>query len=109
LARICSATVLAAQFRASLTRQFAFMEADVAKLGSPKRPAVVRVQSTEKAEEIVGLAQARGWSVTVGVEPNQIEELFDLREPMRTAAKLEVKPRLPPKISGNDYSCCRGL
>jgi hypothetical protein len=85
------------------------MEADVAKLGSPKRPAVVRVQSTEKAEEIVGLAQARGWSVTVGVEPNQIEELFDLREPMRTAAKLEVKPRLPPKISGNDYSCCRGL
>ena len=63
----------------------------------------------EEAEEIVGLAQARGWSVRVGVEPDQIEELFDFRKLMRTEAKQEVKPRLPPKISGNDYSSCRGL
>ena len=79
----------------------------MAKLGSHKPPAVVRVQSTEKAEEIVGLAQQRGWRVTVGVEPDQIEELSDLRKLMRTAAKQEAKPRLPPKISGNDY--CRSV
>ena len=47
--------------------------AEVARLGSHKRPAVVRVQSTEKAEEIVGFAQERGWKVIVGVEPDQIE------------------------------------
>ena len=79
----------------------------MARLGSHKRPAVVRVQSTEKAEEIVGLAQERGWKVIVGVEPDQIEDLSDLRKLMRTEAKPEVKPHLPPKISGNDYCPCR--
>jgi hypothetical protein len=59
------------------------------------------VQSTDKAEEIVGLAQERGWKVTVGVETDQIVELSDLRRLMRSEAKPEVKPRLPPKISSN--------
>ena len=81
--------------------------AEVARLGSHKRPAVVRVQSTEKAEEIVGFAQERGWKVIVGVEPDQIEDLSDLRKLMGTEAKPEIKPRLPPKISGNDYCPCR--
>jgi hypothetical protein len=65
-----------------------------------KRPKVVRVQSTEKAEEIVGLAQQRGWEVIVGVEPDEIEDLSDLRKLMRAGAPPEVRPRLPPKISG---------
>lgn len=55
----------------------------MAKLGTHKRPAVVRVQSTEEAEGIVGLAQERGWKVIVGVEPDQIEDLSDLRKLMR--------------------------
>jgi SWIM/SEC-C metal-binding protein len=79
----------------------------VAKLGTDKRPAVVRVQSTEAAREIFGLAQERGWKVIVGVEPDQIEDLSDLHKLMRTEPKPEVKPRLPPKISGNDYCPCR--
>ena len=78
----------------------------VARLGSHKRPAVVRVQSTEKAGEIVGFAQERGWKVIVGVEPDQVEDLSDLRKLMRTEAK-QAKPRLPPKIIGNDYCPCR--
>ena len=79
----------------------------MAKLGSHKRPAVVRVQSVEEAEEIVALAQERGWQVIVGVEPDQIEDLSDLRKLMDAEVKPEVKPRLPPKISGNDYCPCR--
>ena len=55
----------------------------------------------EKADEIVGFA------LIVGVESDQIEGLSDLHKLMRTAAKPEVKPRLPPKISGNDYCPCR--
>ena len=73
----------------------------MAKLGSHKRPAVVRVQSMEEADEIVGLAQERGWKAIVGVEPDQIEDLSDLRKLMSAEVKPEVKPRLPPKISGN--------
>jgi uncharacterized protein YecA (UPF0149 family) len=68
---------------------------------------VVRVRSTEEAEEIVSLAQQRGWKVIVGVEPNQIEDLSDLRKLLRTETEPETKPRLPPKISGNDYCPCR--
>ena len=70
---------------------------------------MVRVPSTEKAEEIVGLAQERGWRVTVGVEPDQIDDLSDLRKLMCTEAKPEAKPRLAPKISGNDYCPCRSV
>jgi hypothetical protein len=47
--------------------------------------------------------------VIVGVEPDQIEDLSDLRKLVRTEAKPEVKPRLPPKISSNDYCPCRSV
>jgi SWIM/SEC-C metal-binding protein len=79
----------------------------MAKLGSHQRPAVLRVQSTEKAEEIVRLAQEHGWQVIVGVETDQIEDLSDLRNLIRNDVKPEVQPRLPPQISGNDYCPCR--
>jgi uncharacterized protein YecA (UPF0149 family) len=75
----------------------------MAKLGSHERPDAVRVQSMEKAEDIISLAQEHGWKVIVGVEPDQIENLSDLGTLMRTEIEPEAKPRLPPKISGNDY------
>jgi hypothetical protein len=67
---------------------------------------VVRVRSIEEAEEIVGLARERGWKVIVGVEPDQFEDLSDLHKLMRAEVKPEAKPRLPPKINGNDYCPC---
>ncbi len=78
----------------------------MAKLGTHKRPAIVRVRSTEEAEEIVSLAEQRHWKVIVGVEPDQIEDISDIRKLLRDEAKPEDKPRLPPKISGNDYCPC---
>jgi len=41
--------------------------------------------------------------VIVGVEPDKIEDISDLERLMRTKAGPEDKPRLPPKVSGNDY------
>lgn len=79
----------------------------MAKLGTRKRPAVVRVRSIDEAREIVGFAQERGWQVIVGVEPDRFEDLSDLHKLMRTEMKPEAKPRLPPKIGGNDYCPCR--
>jgi SWIM/SEC-C metal-binding protein len=83
----------------------------MAKLGTDKRPAVVRVQSAEEAQEIIDLAQERGWKVIVGVEPDEEEDVSDLHKLMRSDekpdAKANAKPRLPPKISGNDYCPCR--
>jgi hypothetical protein len=37
---------------------------------------VVRVQLTDKAEEIVRLAQERCWKVIVGVKPDAISPIF---------------------------------
>jgi hypothetical protein len=65
------------------------------------------VQSAEEAVEIVDLAEERGWKVIVGVEPDQFEDLSDLHKLMNAEVKSETKPRLPPRISGNDYCPCR--
>lgn len=69
------------------SRLAAVTEIRVAKLGTHKRPAVVRVQSTEEAEELISLAAEHGWTAIVGVEPDQVE---DVSEPFRQA----LYPRL---------------
>lgn len=61
----------------------------------------------EKAQEIVGFSKERGWKVIAGVEPDEIEDISDFLKLLRTEGKTEVKSRLPPKISGNDYCPCR--
>ena len=82
---------------------------EVANLGTHKRPAVVRVRSTELGEEIVDLCNDHGWQVIVGIEPGEPEDLSDVEKLMRRDAdrKPETAPGLPPKISGNDYCPCR--
>ena len=40
-------------------------------LGTSKRPAVVRVQTPARAEEMLSLCDRFGWQVIVGVEPDQ--------------------------------------
>jgi len=82
----------------------------LAKLGTHKRPAVVRVCSVEKAEAIVALCNQHEWQVIVGVEEDEPEDISDvewLLGKMGGAAKSDGKPRLPPRISGNDYCPCR--
>ena len=82
----------------------------MAKVGSPKRPAVARVRSVEKAEAIVTLCNEHGWQVIVGVEEDAPEDTSDvewLLNRLIDTAKATGKPRMPPKISGNDYCPCR--
>ena len=43
----------------------------MAKLGYDKRPAVVRVRTMPKGEEIVALCERHHWKVIVGIEPDQ--------------------------------------
>jgi hypothetical protein len=50
----------------------------MAKLESDKRPAVVRVQTMPKGEEIVALCEKHHWKVIVGIEPDQPEDLSDI-------------------------------
>lgn len=82
----------------------------MAKLGTKKRPAVVRVQTETRAGEILQLCSANGWQVIVGIEPDKAEDIADVRKLMNTPV-LSPEPitRLRP-VSSNDYcSCGSGL
>jgi hypothetical protein len=71
----------------------------MAKLGTEKRPGVVRVGTVEKAEEIVAFCQARGWKVIVGVEPDQPQDMSDLDEIIRESEKAARVASHAPTVS----------
>ena len=81
-------------------------------MGTHKRPAVVRVNSAERAQLIVDLCNEHGWQVIVGVEEDKPEDISDLEwlvNRLDNAPKVAAKPKAPPKIGGNDYCpCCSG-
>jgi SWIM/SEC-C metal-binding protein len=83
-------------------------------LGSKKRPAVARVKSQKRAEEILSICSKHGWKVIVGVEPNKPEDISDVERLLNPpeAAKAQVKTGRNdpcPCGSGKKYKrCCGG-
>lgn len=58
----------------------------MAKLGTTQRPAVLRVQSMERADEVMAIAERNGWKVIVGVEPDKPENTAGLETLMQGGA-----------------------
>ncbi len=52
----------------------------MSKLGSKTKPARVRVQTEERAMEIVALCNSNDWQVIVGIEPDKQENIDDIKE-----------------------------
>lgn len=81
----------------------------MAKLGSKKRPAVVRVQTMEKAQEILDLCNEHGWKVIVGVEEDKPEDISDVERLLNSEIKAPP-PRItfdfPSKIGRNAPCPC---
>jgi SWIM/SEC-C metal-binding protein len=83
-------------------------------LGSEKRPAVARVKSQKRAEEILSICSKHGWKVIVGIEPNKPEDISDVERLLNPpeAAKAQVKTGRNdpcPCGSGKKYKrCCGG-
>jgi SWIM/SEC-C metal-binding protein len=75
----------------------------MARLGSRKRPAIVRVQTAAHAAEIVAVCDAHGWQVIVGVEPDVPEDVSDVRKLL--APKQEIV-RSPPAVGRNARCPC---
>ena len=85
----------------------------MAKLGSAKHPAVVRVQTQERAEEILSVCNSNGCVVIIGLEPDQPEDISDVDEllhpPAPTSTKTKVGRNDPcPCGSGLKYKKCCG-
>jgi hypothetical protein len=55
----------------------------MAKLGSTKRPLILRVGSDESAMVAVGICEQHGWHYIVGMEPDKPEDLRDLDRALR--------------------------
>ena len=55
----------------------------MAKLGTIQRPAVLRVQSMERADEVMAIAERKGWKVIVGIEPDKPENTTDIETLMQ--------------------------
>ena len=82
-------------------------------LGSEKRPAVARVKSQKRAEEILSICSKHGWKVIVGIEPNKPEDISDVERLLNPpeAAKAQVKTGRNepcPCGSGKKYKRCCG-
>ena len=85
----------------------------MAKLGSKKRPAVVRVQTQEKAQEILSLCNEHGWIVIAGIEPDEPEDISDVERLLNPPTVRIVEPKIRrndpcPCGSGLKYKHCCG-
>ena len=86
----------------------------MAQLGTSKRPAVVRVQTQARAEEIVFTCDRNGWQVIVGVEPDQDEDVSDVERLLHPPAPARAAPTTGrndpcPCGSGRKYKKCCGM
>ena len=50
------------------------------KLGSEKRPVIVRVQDEDRAREIAEICSENGWHFIIGFEPDEPEDISDLEK-----------------------------
>jgi SWIM/SEC-C metal-binding protein len=74
----------------------------MAKLGTSKRPAIARVQTMERAEEILALCERHGWKVVVGIEPDKPEDISDAERLLNPQAPVTVQA----KVGRNDPCPC---
>lgn len=88
----------------------------MAELGTKNKPARVRVQTEEKALQIMALCNQKGWQVIVGIEPDKEENIRDVEKLLNGAAssstfKFKSSPSRNepcPCGSGKLYKRCCG-
>lgn len=86
----------------------------MAKLGSEKRPAVVSVQTNEKAQEIMAICNEHNWEVVAGIEPDKPEDISDVERLLGIWGPVISGPKAGrnepcPCGSGKKYKkCCGG-
>ena len=88
-------------------------EGDLAKIGTEQNPAIVRVRTAERAQEVFALCQDHGIQVIVGVEPDKREDISisDVEQILQRAVPRTVKAKVDrndpcPCGSGKRYKRC---
>lgn len=82
----------------------------MSKLGSKKKPAIVRVQTEQRAQEVLALCNSKGWQAIVGIEPDKDEDISDverLLNPPKPIESNKIARNSPcPCGSGKKYKKC---
>ena len=63
----------------------------MAKLGSKKHPAIARVRSMKKVQEILAMCNEHGWQVIVGLEPDKPENTSDVKKLLKSLGMEKKK------------------
>ena len=74
----------------------------VARVGTKKHPAVLRVQSPARAEEIAAVCQAYGIHFILGIEDDKLEDITDLERALDPPEPVRALPR----VGRNDPCPC---
>jgi SWIM/SEC-C metal-binding protein len=84
----------------------------MAKLGTEKRPIIVRVHSDERARYVAEKCTENGWIYIIGFETDKPEDISDLEKllnPQKPAISKKVGRNDPcPCGSGKKYKKCCG-
>jgi SWIM/SEC-C metal-binding protein len=86
----------------------------MASIGTRKKPAVVRVQTPDRAQRVLTLCDENDIVVIVGVEPDKPEDLSDIerallaRQPARSAPKIGRNAPCPCGSGKKFKKCCDG-
>jgi len=85
----------------------------MAKLGTKKKPAIVRVQTEERGQEIAAICAEHGWHYIIGLEPDKSEDISDvdrlLNPSVTKTADKKIGRNAPcPCGSGKKYKKCCG-
>ena len=61
----------------------------MSKLGTEKKPAIVRVQNEHRAQEIAAIFDKNGWKFILGIEPDKPEDISDLEKLLNPPKSLQ--------------------
>jgi len=68
----------------------------VTRLGTRKHPAIVRVQTAQRAEQVVALCNQHAIECIVGVEPDQTEDLTDIERALNPPGPVRGRAQAWP-------------
>lgn len=90
------------------------LKKEMSKLGSKNKPARVRVQTEERAYELMALCNQKNWEVIVGIEPDKPENIDDIKK-LQAGSQPDFKFKSSPARnapcscgSGKLYKRCCG-
>ena len=73
----------------------------MAKIGSEKRPIIVRVHTEELAKHVAETCATHGWRYIIGFETDKPEDISDLEKALNPP-----KPLISEKVGRNDRCPC---